>query len=205
MNWASQRLRAMQTGNARQLAAESVVEAACCRACCQMIDILVEHAKANYERLKAATWVFPSATVRCRICMILLASASPRRRILVLELRSVSQRIPVHSCLHSAQLSSDHVISSCASMQITFRGQAKQHIIQMSITQQSMDINEDYLHCAFRSRARPGFTCLRGPGSVIYTNFMCLGGLGSLWEALGSSNVRTLRVWEALGSSSIQS
>ena len=167
MNGASQRLRAMQTGNARQLAAESVVEAACCRACCQMIHILVKHAKASYKRLKAATWGFPSATERCRTCMIVLASASPRRRILVLELRSVSQRIPAHSCLHSAQLSSDHIISSCASMQITFRGQAKQHIIQMSITQQSMDINEDYLHCAFRSRARPGFTCLEGSGKLI--------------------------------------
>ena len=157
----------MQTGNARQLAAESVVEAACCRACCQMIHILVKHAKASYKRLKAATWGFPSATEGCRICMIVIASASPRRRILVLELRSVSQRIPAHSCLHSAQLSSDHIISSCASMQITFRGQAKQHIIQMSITQQSMDINEDYLHCAFRSRARPGFTCLGSSGNVI--------------------------------------
>ena len=61
MNRASQRLRAMQTGNARQLAAESVVEAACCRACCQMIDILVEHAKASYKRLIAARWGFPSA------------------------------------------------------------------------------------------------------------------------------------------------
>ena len=125
MHWASQRLRAMQTGNARQLAAESVVEAACCRACCQMMHILVKHAKGSYKRLKAATWGFPSATERCRICMIVLASASPRRRILVLELRSVSQRIPAHSCLHSAQLSSDHIISSWASMQITFRGQAK--------------------------------------------------------------------------------
>ena len=109
MNWASQRLRAMQTGNARQLAAESVVEAACCRACCQMIYILVKHAKASNKRLKAATWGFPSATERCRICMIVLASASPRRRILVLELRSVSQRIPAHSCLHSAQLRSDQL------------------------------------------------------------------------------------------------
>ena len=179
MNWASQRLRAMQTGNARQLAAESVVEAACCRACCQMIHILVKHAKASYKRLKAATWGFPSATERCRICMIVIASASPRRRVLVLELRSVSQRIPAHSCLHSAQLSSDHIISSCASMQIIFRGQAKQHIIQMSITQQSMDINEDYLHCAFRSRARPGFTCLGGSGSVISLCFACLGSSGS--------------------------
>ena len=183
MNWASQRLRAMQTGNARQLVAESVVEAACCRACCQMIHILVKHAKAIHERLRLATWGLPSASERCRICMIVLASASPRRRILVLELRSVSQRISAHSCLHSAhsclrsaQLSSDHIISSCASMQITFRGQAKQHTIQMSITQQSMDTNEDYLHCAFRSRARPGFTCLGGFGSVIYTYFMCLGG-----------------------------
>ena len=51
----------------------------------------------------------------------------------------------IHACI---QLSSDHIISSCASMQITFRGQAKQHIIQMSITQQSMDVNEDYHHCA---------------------------------------------------------
>ena len=162
MNWASQRLRAMQTGNARQLAAESVVEAACCRASCQMIYIVVKHAKASYKRLKAATWGFPSASARCRICMIVLASASPRRRVFVLELRSVSQRIAVHSFLHSAQLSSDHIISSRASMQITFRRQATLHFIQMSITQQSMDINEDYHHCAFRSRARPGFTCLGG-------------------------------------------
>ena len=113
--------------------------------------------------------------------MIVLASASPRRRILVLELRSVSQRIPAHSCLHSAQLSSDHIISSCASMQITFRGQAKQHIIQMSITQQSMDINEDYLHCAFRSRARPGFKCLGGSGTLICAYFTCLGDSGRLF------------------------
>ena len=127
MNWASQRLRAMQTGNARQLAAESVVEAACCRACCQMMHILVKHAKGSCKILKAATWGFPSATEGCRICMIVIVSASPRRRILVLELRSVSQRIPAHSCLHSAQLSPDHIISSCASMQITFRGQARQH------------------------------------------------------------------------------
>ena len=168
MNWASQRLSAMQTGNARQLAAESVVEAACCRASCQMIYILVKHAKASYTKLKAATWRFPSATERCRICMIVLASASPRRRILVLELRSVSQRIPAHSYLHSAQLSFDHIISSCASLQLPFRGQAKQHLKQMSITQQSMDINDDYLHCDFRSHARPGFTCLGGPGSVIF-------------------------------------
>ena len=134
MNWASKCLRAMQTGNARQLAAEAVVEAACCRACCQMIHILFKHAKASYKRLKAATWVFPSATLRCGICMLVPASASPRRRILVLELHSVSQRIPAHSCLHSAQLISDHIISSCASMQVTCSGQAKQHIIQMSIT-----------------------------------------------------------------------
>ena len=156
----------MQTGNARQLAAESVVEAACCRVCFQMIHVLVKHAWASYKRLKAATWGFPSATERCRICMIVLASAFPRRRVFVIELGSASQRIPAHSCLHSAQLSSDHIVLSCASMQISFRVQATQHIVQISITQQSMDNNEDYLHCAFRSRATPGsanymyFTCL---------------------------------------------
>ena len=134
MNSASQRLRAMQTGTARQLAAELVVEAACCRDCCQMIDILVKHAQTRYKRHEGASWGFPSVSERCRIRIIVLASASPRRGILVLELRSVCQRIPAHSCPHSAQLSSDHIISSCASMQITFRGQAKLHIIQMSIT-----------------------------------------------------------------------
>ena len=127
MNGASQRLRAMQTGNARQLAAEPVVEAACCRACCQMIHILVKHAKASYKRLKAATWGFRSATERCRICMIVLASASPRRRILVLELRSVSQRIQlIHACI---QLSSALIISYHRAHQCRLHLEGKQNSI----------------------------------------------------------------------------
>ena len=101
MNWASQRLRAMQTGNARQLAAESVVEAACCRVCCQMIHILVKDAKASYKRPTAATWAFPSASARSRTCTIVLASASPRRRICALELSAFRNTCQlIHACTH---------------------------------------------------------------------------------------------------------
>ena len=50
----------------------------------------------------------------------------------------------------------------------------------MSITQQSMDINEDYHHCAFRSRARPGFTCLEGSGKRNVSYLTCLEGSGRL-------------------------
>ena len=171
MSWVPQRLRAMQTGNARQLAAEPVVEAACCRACCQMTHILVQHAKASYKsykRLKAATWFFPAhqrVVEYAWLCLPVLLHAEDYLFLSFAASRNAYQLL--HACI---QLSSPPIVSyhRAHHCRLNLEGR-KNNIIQMSITQQSMDTNEDYLHCAFRSHARPGFTCLGGSGGSSFS------------------------------------
>ena len=106
----------------------------------------------------------------------------------IIELPSTSpRRNAAEVNAYPAQLSSDHGISSGAPTQIHLKSR-QNSIIQMSIVQKSSDISADPLYRAFRSHARPGFTCLGSPWKHHSTYILRLGALGKPLGTPGGSS-----------------